>query len=197
MEPPIEPVTLAQAKLQCKVDDDILEDDELIEELIGAARELAEDYCKRTFIETTWELTLSCFPATLWTPTAITLPMGPIIEVLRLSYLDIDAARQDIDVSTLQAALHAEPPYLLPAFGTYWPANQAQVGSILVEYRAGYPSGSPADANAVPKKAKQAIKMMVAHWYNHRADVVSETRQIPTTIPYGFERLLDSLRVYP
>lgn len=166
-------------------------------DIVAACREMAEDYCHRTFIDTTWELTTSCFPASLWCPTEMPLPMGPIIELLSLAYVDPTGAQQQIDVSTLQTMLRSEPPFILPAWGTQWPSNRIQTNGVVLTYRAGYPSGSPPDANAVPKKVKQAIKMLTGHFYKNRESVSTETRQIPSIMPQGFEWLLDPLKVYP
>lgn len=167
--------------------------------MIEAAREIAEDYVKGTFVETLWELSFAEFPPSMWTPTGVELPMGPVIDVVEMSYVDTDGARQVMDVTALQVVRYSAPPSVLPAFGQYWPNNvQGSVGSIRIRYLAGYRSqGSPAGADKVPKKVKQALRMMVAHWYENREAVATETRQIPTVMPFGFERLLDPLRRYP
>lgn len=44
-----EPVTQAEAKLWLKLDSDLDEDDELVDELIVSARLYCEDYCNRAF----------------------------------------------------------------------------------------------------------------------------------------------------
>lgn len=197
--PELEPVTLEEAKRQCRIDADLTEEEDDIQSWITVARELAEDYCKATFCETTWEMRLNSFPASVWTASPVLeLPMGPVLEVLSVEYLDIQGNLQTIDLSTLQHGVDAQPPYLLPAVGECWPPVTYGVGAVVVRYRAGFPgTGSPEGADGVPARAKHAIKMMVGHFYENREAISSETRQIPTAIPYGFERLLDSLRRYP
>src|SRR4051794_386751 len=59
-QPTVEVLTLAEAKAHLRVD--ITDDDDLITELIVAARESCERWVSRSFLTTTWRLTLDHFP---------------------------------------------------------------------------------------------------------------------------------------
>lgn len=194
--PEIEPVTRERAKRQCKVDADLTDEDEDFDEWIATARELAEDYTHRTLCESQWELALDDFPRI--GDRRIPLPMGtPLIAVTSVSYLDAEGVRQYI--TDFQAA-EDEPAWIAPAAGSVWPAAKCQARSVLVEFWSGYRgAGSPPDASAIPKKAKQAILMLVGHWYANRESVTSssDARSAPVEVPYSFERALDPLKVYP
>ncbi len=60
--PAIEPITLAEAKKQCRVDSDF--DDDVIRDAIVGAREDCENFTHRAFITQTWQLITDHFPGT-------------------------------------------------------------------------------------------------------------------------------------
>lgn len=195
--PEIEPVSLQQAKRQCKVDDDITDEDPDILDWITSARELAEDYTKRTLVESTWLYAGPAFP--FHGPDhRLFLPMGPLIRLVNVSYIDATGAPQTLDPSDpnqLQVAADDMPPWL---YAPTWPQTNGQVNNVAIEYVAGYPViGSPATDVDCPRKAKTAIRFLVGHFYTNRESVVAETRIAPAEMPYSFERALDTLKVYP
>lgn len=200
--PDVEPVSLDQAKRQCRVDEDITVDDDDIMDWIQAARELAEDYCKRTFCPSTWQLSGPDFPRDYYRGGKIYLPFGPLIALESISYLDVDGTEHFLDPSDpSQVQISGDgpdgdlPPWIWAAV---WPGTLCAMGAVKVTYQAGYPGiGSPADASGVPAKVRAAIRTLVAHWYSTREAVVAETRVTPVEVPFTFERALDSLIIYP
>lgn len=187
--PEIEPVSLNLARTQCKLDADLTSEDELLTLFIQAAREISEDFCKRTWCESVWEMSLSEFPS----DDGLRLPMGPVIDVLGLSYLDSQGTR--VEVLDYASTLDTTPAYLYPAAGTFWPSVQCAPGSVVVQYRAGYQGvGSPPDASAVPAAVKKSILSMVAYWFEHREEATEGTVE---TLPFGWEFALQPFRVYP
>lgn len=190
--PDLEPVTVAEVKIQCKIDADQTIEDEALADDISAARELAEDYCHQTWCPTLWRLTLMRLPG--WHD-PIQLPMGPLLELVSVTYLDSHAVRQTLDLTTLEVSLASKPPWIRG----FWPSDMlVRAGAVQIDYWAGYPvEGSPAVAVNVPKRVKKAVKMLVAHWYANRESVVAETRITPVDVPYSFERALDQLKEYP
>ncbi len=82
--PASEPLSVAEAKEQCRVTDG--EDDSTIERLIVAAREFAEAFTHRTFIQTSLELRLESFPSS----GPIYLPAPPYISMTSVEYQDTD-----------------------------------------------------------------------------------------------------------
>lgn len=184
-EPPAEPITLAQAKLHLKVD--VSDDDDLIEALIRAAREWAENYTRRSFVERTLELRLDCFPR------LILLPRGPVRELVSLQYLDQGGDLQDVPASLYQTDLYAEPARIAPVFGAVWPVPQfGALNAVVATYRAGYEPGteSPTDyAENIPSAIKAALKLLVGHWYEHREAVVLANVQA-TEVPLAVKSVL-------
>ncbi len=195
--PAAEPITLAQAKAQCRIDDDITEDDAWIEEAIAEARAYVEDQLKSTLVETEYEIAFAEWPSWgLRTDDRLELPFGPIIAVDELKYLDTDGAEQTAETDSYRLVQNGTTGYLLPAFGTTWPAARTTAGSIRIRYRAGYPStGSPAGADGVPLPIQRGLKMLVAHWYANRETVLVGT--ISKDLEKGLEAVISSYRNLP
>ncbi len=188
--PDVEPISVAQARQQCRIDDDLTAEDDLLEDYIKAARELVERETKQVLVESTYEIFLNEWPC----EGKVSLPIGPIIAINSFEYINSDGAYVPIEADSYYPCLLDEPPYLIYGSGG-WPAVNCRPGAIRIEVRAGYAgAGSPADATNVPHTAKQAIKMLVAHWYENRESVATDTRMIPTLMPQSFWDLIYGLR---
>lgn len=173
------------------MDADLHDEDEDLAAWISTARELSEDFTGRVWIDSTWEMLICDWPCG-----GLLIPKGPLIAINSIEYLDADNVYQLADSADYRFA-QDEPPRIFwePSTPIYRGAT-ARHDSIRLELRLGYPgAGSPNDAAGVPNLAKQAIRMMVAHWYENREAVATETRQQPSEMPYGFERLLQPLRI--
>jgi uncharacterized phiE125 gp8 family phage protein len=186
--PPLAPpVTVAEAKAYARIAYD--DDDDVIEELIAAARDHIEQATGRVTVATTYLLTLDEFP-----PNELRLPRSPLRTVDSVHYDDAAGDEHTLASSAYTVDNKSEPPWLAP--DGPWPATFAGINSVRVQFSAGYaPVGSPADHTAnVPARAKVAIKALVAHWYNQREPV-------PVTpnfgeVPYHLTRLINGLRVW-
>src|SRR4051794_11419297 len=88
----IEPVSLAEARLQCKVDDDDDSHDAALTSLITAARENAEHHTGRALAVQTLEMALDAFPAC----GGFGLPMLPVASVASIKYTDAAGAEQTL-----------------------------------------------------------------------------------------------------
>lgn len=191
--PAEEALTRAAAKTHLRVDSDQSAEDALIDVLVSAAREAAEDETNRCFVWSTWELVLDAFPA------EIRLPRPPLIRVNAITYVDAAGVTQTLGSDNYQVDARSEPARVVPAVHRSWPATRAQLNAVTVSYVAGYPideSGSPTDYAAhVPATALAAMKLTLAHWFNHREEVVSAPGVQPRVMPYGAKWLLWKLRV--
>lgn len=167
--PTEEPVTLAEAKLQCRVDG--TDEDALLTALIKAARELAENQTGRALCTQTWELALDAFPAA-----EIELPLPPVQSITSIKYLDASAVEQ-----TLSADVYALDSYgslrhwVLPAYGAAWPAALAAANAVKIRFVAGH------GAAAVPQGIKQWMLLQIGHWYAVResVNVGSSVNELP------------------
>ena len=176
-------VSLVEAKAQIRMD--LSDDDTLITSDITTATEAAEQATGRAIMPQTWELTLDAFPA------AIELTRVPVASVTSVTYADLDGVDQ-----TLSALLYSldnyddfGPTFVVPAYGTEWPATRDQINAVKVRYVAGY-----ANAAAVPESIKKWIKLQVGAMAENRA---AETVGMGKPIALGFaDRLLDRYKVW-
>jgi uncharacterized phiE125 gp8 family phage protein len=159
--PSAEPVTLAELKAFVRVNDEVTDFDGLLAGLGRAARELMEVKTARTFMTSTWRLTLRRFPG--WSG-PIRLPNPPLQSVTSVVYVadDADGTVTTLDAADYQVDADAEPGAVWPAYDDVWPDVRAVPNAMTVTYVAGY-----ASAALVPDGLKTAIKMIAAHWFEH------------------------------
>jgi len=186
--PASEAVTLAEAKAHLRVD--VPDDDTLIGDLIVAARELSEEYCRRAWITQTWKLVLDEFPTA--EGGLIRLERSPVQAISSITYVDPDGATQTLSSSLYQLDAVSEPGRLLPAYGQSWPSTRAVLNAVTVTFTCGH----GANAAAVPTFAKLAMRHSIGHWYSNRESVITGT--IATALPDVAEALLvkGDLRVF-
>lgn len=175
------PISLADAKLHCRVDDDITKDDSLIRSYIKAATENSQAITRRQFINATYQLRLDAFPQT------IKLPRPPLQSITSIKYYDGDNVEQTLDPSE-----YIVDPY--PTIGRIvpdesWPGVGDMIPTITIEYVAGYGS----DRSDVPEDIKSAIKLIVGHLYEHRETVLVGVSG--SIVPRGADDLLAPHRI--
>jgi uncharacterized phiE125 gp8 family phage protein len=178
--PAIEPVTLAEARLFCRVDG--TGEDALLSSLIAAARQDAETQLQRSLITQGWRLVLDAFPAG-----AIELERGTVLSVTSITYADMSGATQTMAPADYATDLSGCPGRITPAYGKTWPAALPQIAAVNMDYTAGF----GAAAADVPEGIKRWIKMRVATIYAHREEV-GATGSTPHFFVAG---LLDPWRV--
>lgn len=182
-EPASEPVTLVEAKAQCRVDTST--DDTYIASLIKGARLLCEAKLNRSFITTTWSVTFDAFPCG---NEAIDLPRPRLIAVSSVVYTDTNQQSQTWAGSNYTVDTKSEPGRIMPAYTGIWPAALSHINTVTVTYTAGY----GADATFVPQSIKQAILLIVGHWYANREQVlvgaISKEIEVSVDALLGTER---------
>lgn len=170
-QPAVEPVSLAEAKLHCKVDGS--DDDTLITGLITAARQQAEHRTGRALCTQTLEQVLDAFPD------AVKLPMPPAKTVVSVKYFDANGAEQTMPDTDYSLDKDSTPGWLVPAFGLTWPSTYAIANAVRVRYTAGY--GVAAD---VPQSIKVWMLMAISTMYNQREGII--TGAIVAEVPRDF-----------
>lgn len=174
-------VSLIDAKTHLRVDSS--DDDTLITSLIKAATEVAEQFTGRAIMPQTWQLTLDSFPD------ALQLTRVPVASVSSLQYTDSVGTLQTLDSSaySLDNLDDEGFAYVLPAYGTTWPAPRAQANAVKCTFIAGW-----ADAAAVPDGIKTFIKLtMAAAYENPASEGAAQTHKTALA-----ERLLDRHKVW-
>lgn len=177
-----EPLTLAEAKAQLRVD--TAADDSYITALIKAARERFEELTSRALVTQTWDLFLDIFPGGgYYTRSGIVpLPLPPLQSVSSVKYTDLDGVLQTLASTEYLVDANGDPARLVPAYQKSWPTTRAQLAAVQIRFVAGY-GGSV----AVPESAKLAMKLAIGHWYENREQVVDGRI---AELPEGFEALI-------
>lgn len=177
--PAVEPVSRTEAKNYLKIDSTA--DDDLIDDLIKSAREMVEDFTKRSFITQTWKLVLDRFPVhrnrkyddyegVLHLPKSevvnsadyIVLQRAPIQSITSL--VTIDDHNNSSTFAASNYYLDTENSRLVLNDGATWPTDLRAQAAVNVTYEAGYGDA----ATDVPARIRTAIKKIVAQLYDDR-----------------------------
>lgn len=184
--PAVEPVTLADLKEYLRVD--VSTEDSTIMAMAAGAREHIERFTRRSLIYTAYRLTLDTFPA----GTDIELPRSPAITAAastiaainyatpRIRYWDEDGSQQTMTVDVdYELLLDDNPPRIVVPALEVWPITYTgQRGAVEVDFISGFGSSGA----AVPPMLKTAIRMIVAHWFEHREAVGQFGQEVPLAV---------------
>jgi uncharacterized phiE125 gp8 family phage protein len=164
--PSLEPVTIAEARAQCRVE--INDDDTLLSNKIVAARQRCESILDRQFVTATWIARSNQFPVNSERNPygSLFLPRPPLISITSITYTDSNGSSQTFASSTYtvetstrgQGAVHLD-------YSQVWPSVQPHPQSVAVTFVAGY--GAP---STVPLAIKEGILAWVCHLYENRGD---------------------------
>lgn len=170
--PPAEPITLAEAKQFIRVEHD--DDDDVVSALIVGSRIHLEARTRRALITQSWRLTRDVWPEAGCLPV---LPV-PVKTLDAVRVYKSDGTTQAIDVSAFTFDKSAAPARLAFTQGAL-PAPERPVAGIEVDVTCGY-----GDAADVPEALRQAIRLLVAHWYENRGLVAvgHEIAVLPQTV---------------
>jgi uncharacterized phiE125 gp8 family phage protein len=179
--PAVEPVTLAAMRDYLRLDDGA--EDDLVSSLIKAARLLVEAACGRQLIAQTWRITLDRWPASR----VVMLPVSPLMSVARVSVYDAAGIGADLAASLYRADPVGDPPRVVVEAAAPEPGRI--YNGIEIDAVAGF---GPAAAD-VPGPLAQAIRLLVARWFENRGDGPAEPTLPPDlaalAAPYRRARL--------
>jgi uncharacterized phiE125 gp8 family phage protein len=164
--PASEPLSLAEAKALLRVEQ--ADDDAVIAALITAARGHVEALTRRALMLQTWRIVRDAWPP----DGRVTLRRGPLRSVIAARVFDAAGVAHAIDVQRFvvdaAAELIASPGWALPVPGR-------GSGGIELDVELGY-GALPSD---VPAPLRQALRMILAHWYDNRGAVASGATLLP------------------
>jgi uncharacterized phiE125 gp8 family phage protein len=184
--PTTEPVSSTEAKLYLKVDH--TDDDDLITILIQAAREVAEKYTGRSFIDTVWECYFDDFPET--DDDYLPLYPAPVNTLTSVTYYNSSGVLTTMSSTTEYLTdMVNEPARVFLRDGQSWPETDDRLGGVIVKYTSGYGSTSA----SVPDAIRTAVLLIIGHLYENRQDVAKGDYR---EMPMGSRYLLDKYRVY-
>ena len=131
--PAVEPVSLAEARVFLRLDDDDTHENDLVLALIQAGRLLLESATRLIFVTQNWRLTLSRISGQGVEHHEIRLPLAPIIAITQVRALDEEGAAQTVDPALYRLRPGAVPPLLVLTDG--FPGAP---GGIEIDLEAGF-----------------------------------------------------------
>lgn len=158
-------ISLAEAKDHLRVFHD--DDDALIASLIAAATDFIEgpNGSGIALLKQDWVLTLD------GASRVIDIDLTPVTAVASIT---VDG--ETVDPATYAVEVHTRPTTISLA--------ASLPGAVKVYFTAGY----GADPDAVPELLKQAVKLLVGHYYIHRGDADADVPMAVTTILRRYRR---------
>ncbi len=182
--PTLEPITLAEAKLQCRVD--LSDEDSLITSYITAAREWCEKIDWRAYLTQTLELWLDAWPD----DRVLMLPRPPMQSVTKIEYYDTADIKYTLVPADYYVSQAAQPGRIHLTYEASWPnTTLREMEAICITYKAGWTA-----AASVPQRIKQAIMLLVGYWYANReaASLGSVSREIDFSVRHllGVDRAM-------
>lgn len=180
--PAVAPVSLDDAKMHLRVDHS--HEDSLIVALIDAASAHidGQGVLGRALITQTWATWVGSAPG------VVTLPVGPFQSLTSIDYYDSDNALQSGTLSDFETRLAGDFVTVQPKSGASWPTAYSRADAIKITYVVGF--GDTGDD--VPQSIRQAMLLLIGHWYENRM-AVSEAnlKEVPLAVDalLGIERV--------
>ena len=157
--PAVEPLALDDVRAFLRVD--AHDDDELIAALVAAARLAVETQTRCALITQSWRLTLDCWPA----DGRIRVAPGPLRELTAARVYDLANNSYAVDVQHFVPDAGACALVVMP-----WALTQPTriAAGIELDVTVGYGDA----AEDVPEPLRQAMRILIAHWYENRGLIV-------------------------
>jgi len=171
--PENEPVEIAEVKKHINIDFD--DDDDFLKSLIIAAREYAEDYTGIAYITRSYELYRDCFP---FGGTYMPLMRQPVQSITKVEY--ITSLGDTLEFDSTKYFLDPIEGSVVLNLGSLWPDTTLRPkAGVKITYVAGYADNS----KDVPMKDKQAMLLLIGHWYENREAVaIGNFKEVPMAV---------------
>lgn len=155
------PVSVAEAKVYCRTDEDDTSEDSLFENLIRGAVVDAEVFMHRWVVEQEFKIKLRT-----WLNAELgVLPLKYIsdVPVVVAKYYDVSNTLQTLDTSNYEIVDDLQVPYIRFISGALPVLNTNRTAPIEITFTAGWPVAE------VPQNIKLAILTHVAWHYDNRS----------------------------
>lgn len=174
--PAVEPVTTDDMKHHLRVEHN--DDNDYLDGLISAARRRIESLTGEALIDQTLQLKLDCWP----TRGYFRLPRNPVTGVTAITYVSTAGVTTTWDDDDYAVDTASKPGRITLAYGESFPTIRDIENAIAVTFTAGHGPG-PDD---VPWEYAQAIKLLVAQWYEVREPMVmgASVAKLPKTVDW-------------
>lgn len=181
-----EPVTVEELKTHLKIQ--TTAEDALLDTYITSSRQVCENICKRSLVDTEWELTVDSFYNT-----KIELPMAPLdthSSCVTVTYTKTTGDSTTLATSVYAVEYRAEPGFIRLRYEQEWPSDvQGSEGAVRIVYRSGYTT-----TNKPPAAIRHWIKMRAGQMHEYRDPLITGT--IQQELPNDYvDGLLDPYRL--
>jgi hypothetical protein len=200
--PAVEPISLADVKAHLRID--TADEDGLLQALILTSRLHIEVALNLALISQGWSCYFDCWPQNLTgrgvpvSPpgaaftnfeshsalatgaSALRLPLGPVKSVDAIRVYADDGTFAAVPVAGFAIDLFSRPTRIARRSGTNLPTPSRALNGIEFSITAGF-GATPTD---VPSPIRQALLLLVAHWYEHRdpGEIGTAATQVPATV---------------
>jgi uncharacterized phiE125 gp8 family phage protein len=178
------PVSISEAKSWLRVTEQDEDTDVLA--VLRAAIDAAESLTSGSVVlaPTTYTMVLPTFPAGR---EPLYIPSVPMTSITSVAYYDgsndAQTLTEDTDY-TLLVPTHNQG-FLTPVISEDWPDTADRADAVTIVYVAGYATDA-----AVPDRIKQAIRLLIGHFWENREAVVTGT--ISSEVQLSVRSLLDT-----
>lgn len=182
--PPTEhPLSVADAKLQLRIDPEDTDQDAHIGKLCASAHRKIEHELGYPILQQTRQTHLFGFPVgPIW------LGGGAGLEVTALRHFDATGTLQTVASTDYVVDAISRPATVAPAPTKTWPSAQRRAGAVQIDWTAGW-----ANPAAVPEDLLHAMKLLVGHWDQNREAVIVGT--ISSEVQIALEDILRPFRL--
>jgi uncharacterized phiE125 gp8 family phage protein len=159
LPPSVEPFTVAEAKLHCKIDHDA--DNANVVKWIRAARTKVERDTGRALLTQTWDFFLD---AVDYQGTTIRLPYPPLQSVASVNQTDTVGVETVWSSANYVVDTASEPGRIALTTAGAWPSNTRSFQPVRVRFVAGW-----ASPEVIPDDLKQAMALWIG-WFDQNRE---------------------------
>lgn len=154
-----------------------------IQNMITVARRNVEALTNRVLITQTWDMEMDRFPSI----DVIKMPLPPLQSITSINYYDTDGVESTFSNTLYQVDTLSFQGRIGLHDGEEWPTETLRtLNGVIIRFVAGYGSNT----TDVPEEFRQAIMMLVGHYYENREITASGRNGVPEYIKQGLMSLI-------
>lgn len=167
------PVTLTEFKDHVRIDG--TNEDTILTAYLTAATEVVQELQWRQLINAQYEWRFDSFGGS---NSRITIPKPPLQSIDSIKYVDPNGDVQTLATDQYTSTVVSDNDYgcVYPTHGNSWPSIRSEKHAVRVTFTGGYGTSL-----GVPDTTKAAIKILGAHLYETREELI--VGQIVTEVP--------------
>ena len=177
--PACEPVSLAEARAHLRIVGN--DEDALLASLVTAARRVVEARTGLCLMAQGWMCFRDSWPET----GVIELPVAPLLSLEEIGVHGEEGEKAVIDAAHYLVDATSRPARVLLRGSRLWPRPGRAVNGIAIRLTAGFGTA----AADVPQPLRQAVLLLVAHFFAQRGD------EAGPALPAGLGALLEPYRL--